>query len=42
MQTIIDQQLAIIEQAHLTGWTDKMEIQFIELGRQENLLISKK
>lgn len=40
MQNLIDQQLEIIEQANKTGWTDKLEIRFIELGRQEKLLLN--
>lgn len=42
MQHIIDQQNEIISQAYENGWNDKLEVKFIELWRQENLLISQK
>lgn len=33
-------QIAIIKVAHELGWNDKIEKDFIELGRQESLLLS--
>lgn len=42
MQNLIDAQNEIIAQACKTGWTDKLEIRFIELGRQETLLLKQK
>jgi len=34
-------QIAIIKVAHELGWNDKIEKDFIELGRQESLLLKK-
>lgn len=42
MEKLIEEQNEIIAEACKTGWSDKLEIRFIELGRQETLLLNQK